>query len=247
MSSRGGHSDDAAPPSGAVASRVPAPRTPTQRRATLAVFDLDGTLTRSDTLAPFLLGCLLRRPWRLLRLLAMLPAATRFLTHHDRGALKGALLHATLGGLRREPLQRSAIRFAARVLRHGMWSEAQQALAAHRARGDRLVLMSASTDLYVPQIAAALGFDACICSRVAWSADGRLDGHLAAANCRGEEKRRQLSLLIEREAPERVYAYGNSAADLPHLQLAQVAYLVNGPRHLPPPSAAHVQRLHWRG
>ena len=35
----------------------------------------------------------------------------------------------------------------------------------HRARGDRLLLMSASTDLYVPRIGRALGFDETICTR----------------------------------------------------------------------------------
>lgn len=212
----------------------------------LAVFDLDGTISRRDTLGPFVLGCLARRPWRLPRLLLALPAAARYLFDHDRGALKGALLHAALGGLDREVLQPAAARFAARLMQGGIYRDAQRALDAHRARGERLVLMSASTDLYVPQIARALGFDEYICSQVAWRADGRLDGRLASPNCRGEEKRRRLAALIERDAPARVYAYGNSAADLPHLQLAHDAYLVNGPRRLREPAAAHVQRLRWR-
>ena len=37
------------------------------RSGTLAVFDLDGTITRHDTLLPFLGGYLLRHPWRLPR------------------------------------------------------------------------------------------------------------------------------------------------------------------------------------
>ncbi len=220
---------------------------PVRRGGGLAVFDLDGTLTRRDTLASFLLRCLARRPWRVLRLPCVLPAMLRFGADHDRGELKGALLHALLGGLSSQALGRAATGFARGVARGGIRREAQEALATHRARGDQLVLMSASTDLYVPQIAAALGFDACICSEVAWGANGRLDGHLAAPNCQGEEKRRQLSALIERALPERVYAYGNSASDLPHLQLAHVAYLVNGPRRLPAPLAAHIHRLRWRG
>lgn len=220
---------------------------PVQQGGRWAVFDLDGTLTRHDTLALFLLYCLAPRPWRLARLPLALAGVLHYALDRDRGALKGALLHALLGGLRREALAGPAARFAAHVARSGIRREARDALALHRGRGDRLILMSASTDLYVPQIAAALGFDACICSQVAWRRDGRLDGHLATPNCRGEEKRRQLSALIERGRPEQVYAYGNSASDLPHLQLAQAAYLVNGPRRLREPPPAHIQRVRWRG
>ena len=219
---------------------------PERRGRALAVFDLDGTLSRHDTLAPFLLACLGRRPWRWPRLLLALPAAIRYLFEPDRGALKGALLHAALGGLDREVLQAAAARFVDRLVRGGIYRDARRALEAHRSRGERLLLLSASTDLYVPQIARRLGFDVCICSQVAWRADGRLDGRLAAPNCRGEEKRRRLAELMEQETPARVYAYGNSAADLAHLALAQEAYLVNGPRRLSQAAAAHVQRLRWR-
>ncbi|MGH8206857.1 MAG: HAD-IB family phosphatase [Steroidobacteraceae bacterium] len=179
----------------------------------LAVFDLDGTITRADTLAPFVLGYLWRTPRRLAGLLRALPAAARFVFDRDRGAFKGALIHATLGGLTRAQLGHWSGRFVARLLQHGVYHQALQAIDAHRLRGDRLVLMSASTDLYVPLIAQALGFHEVICTQVRWNGDGRLDGHLASANCRDMEKRRQLLALIERLAPRKVYTYWNSSAD----------------------------------
>jgi len=209
----------------------------------LAVFDLDGTITRTDTLAPFLLRCLARRPWRLARLPLVVPAAVRYLFDHDRGALKGALLRATLGGLSRGWLEQRSAAFVQGLLSLGLFDEARIAIETHRSRGDRLLLMSASTDLYVPQIADQLGFEQVLCSRVRWRADGRLDGRLDGPNCRGAEKQRQLQELIERDHPARVYAYGNSAADLAHMRLAHEAFLVNGPRRLPIPVA--VQRLRW--
>ncbi|MFI4869960.1 MAG: HAD-IB family hydrolase [Steroidobacterales bacterium] len=209
----------------------------------LAVFDLDGTITRRDTLAPFLWGFLWRRPWRLPRLLLVLPAAARFLIDRDRGAIKGAVIHAALGGARRASIERWAERFVAGLLQRALYAEALGAIATHRARGDRLLLMSASTDLYVPRIARALGFDETICSEVRWRADGRLDGRLATANCRGEEKRRCLAAVIARDAPGRVCAYGDSRADLIHMQLVQEAYLVNVSARLAGRQRAQV--LHW--
>src|ERR1700722_5521080 len=49
----------------------------------------------------------------------------------------------------------STIEFA---IRRGTFANALEQIADHRRRGDHLVLMSASTDLYVPEIARALGF-----------------------------------------------------------------------------------------
>jgi phosphatidylglycerophosphatase C len=210
----------------------------------LAVFDLDGTITRRDTFGPFLWGFLWRRPWRLLRVLLLLPAAVGFALHRDRGALKGALIHAMLGGVPRASLDRWTERFVAELLTDGLYAEALAAIAMHRARGDRLLLMSASTDLYVPHIGRALGFDEIICTEVRWRADGRLDGRLASANCRGEEKRRCLAALIARDAPGRVYAYGDSRADLAHMQLVQEAYLINASPRLAE-RQAQVQAIHW--
>jgi len=209
----------------------------------LAVFDLDGTITRRDTLGPFLWGFLWHRPWRWPRLLLLPPAALRYLFDRDRGALKGAVLHAALGGAKRASIEHWAGRFVARLLQHGLYAEAVSAIAMHRARGDRLLLMSASTDLYVPRIGRALGFDEIICSEVRWRADGRLDGRLASANCRGEEKRRCLAAVIARDAPGSVCAYGDSRADLIHMQLAQQAYLINMSAHRAQRPGAQV--LHW--
>src|ERR1700689_736479 len=85
----------------------------------------------------------------------------------------------------------------------------------------------------------------CICSEVRWRANGRLDGRLASANCRGEEKRRCLAALIARDAPGRVYAYGDSRADLAHMQLVQEAYLINAAPRVTRHAGAQVRALRW--
>ncbi len=212
--------------------------------AALAVFDLDGTLTRNDTLLPYVLGYLRRHPWRIVRLPAMLLPAVRFLFDFDRGAIKGSFIHVTLGGAPRSSLQQWSEQFVRRLLQRGLHAEARPTLERHRRAGERLLLMSASTDLYVPQICAALGFDDCLCTQLRWREDDRLDGRLASANCRGEEKRRLLAALLERDGSSAVSAYGNSRGDLAHMRLAQTAYLINGGPWVRTDDAT-VQRLRW--
>jgi phosphatidylglycerophosphatase C len=212
----------------------------------LAVFDLDGTITRRDTLGAYLWGYLWRHPWRLLWVIAHLYAPLLFLLDRDRGALKGTAIHAILGGVTRDRIRAWSAQFVRELIPRGLFAEGLVAIAMHRARGDRLLLMSASTDLYVPDIAQALGFDEVICTEVRWRPDGRLDGRLNGKNCHGEEKTRLLSDLLARSHPTRIYVYGNSHSDLSHMALANEAYLINAA--LAPSSAlsTHVQLRRWQ-
>ncbi len=211
-----------------------------------AIFDLDGTITRHDTLVPYVFGYLLRHPWRLPRAVLVVPAVIGYaLRLSDRGSLKSALIRATLGGLTRTDIERWTERFVPRLLRTGVFARARAVIETHARAGDHLVLMSASPDLYVPEIARALGFHEAICTGVAWSGD-RLDGRLTTRNRQGEEKVRCVRALRER-SPGEITAYGNSASDIAHLKAVERGVLVNGS-----PGARHaaehagIVRAEWR-
>ncbi len=194
----------------------------------LAVFDLDGTITRHDTLVPYIAGFLKPAPWRWLGLLAVVPSVGLYaLRSTDRGRLKASLIKWTLGGATRAQIASWNERFVPALLREGLFADAVARIAQHRSDGDRLVLMSASTDLYVPAVGRALGFDEVICTGVRWEAD-RLRGDLTTPNRRGDEKARCFSVLRGQHPGLTTVAYGNAGSDLPHLRLADHGYLVNG-------------------
>lgn len=157
----------------------------------------------------------------------MFPALLRFARRRDRGALKAAFIRAALGGCSRALLEAWTARFVPRLIEHGVWPDALECIARHRAQGDRLVLMSASVDLYVPAIARALGFAEVLCTPLRWRGD-TLDGALAGPNCRGAEKARALKELRGRHPGLGVTAYGNARSDLGHLCAADRGVLVNG-------------------
>lgn len=195
----------------------------------LAVFDLDGTITRHDTLAPYALGfAARRRPWRLAALLLVLPVLLAYAVGlTDRGGLKSAFIRTTLGGCRRKDLERWTAAFVERLVACGVFPQAIEAIQAHARAGDHLVLLSASTDLYVPAIAQALGFEEAICTGVRWNGE-RLSGKLTTPNRRGEEKARCIAALRARFPGVQAVAYGNAASDLEHLKLVERGVLVNG-------------------
>jgi phosphatidylglycerophosphatase C len=212
----------------------------------LAVFDLDGTITRHDTLGPYVVGFLTRHPSGWLGLPRVLPAlATYAFGKADPGALKSALIRATLGGRSRTELDAWTTRFA-EGLPQRVFADAIERIDYHRLAGDTLVLLSASTDLYVPALARALGFAQCICTGVEWQG-AQLVGRLTTPNRRGEEKVRCLEQLRAQYPGAQVSAYGNSAEDVPHLAKADHPTLVNGSARARALAAAQgIPCVRWR-
>lgn len=195
----------------------------------LAVFDLDGTVTRRDTFLPYLRGWLRRHPRRRGWLRALCAVLRFMFAGRDRGRLKSDLLRAYVAGAGRAEVDAWSEEFVVGLGDAELCPGALAAIARHRKAGDRLVLLSASPDLYVARIGQRLGFDEAICTGVAWK-DDRLDGALTTANRRGEEKRRCIEELRARHPGRRIAAYANSASDIAHLAAVEEPLLVNGSR-----------------
>jgi len=195
----------------------------------LVFFDLDETITRHDTLLPYVWGFLLRyTPWRIPLMLGVLPAVLQFLFRFaDEGVVKQSFIRCAIGGSRRTTIEAWNTRFVPRLLSKGVFADALKQIEQHKDAGDHLVLMSASTDLYVPAIARELGFDETVCTGVRWDGE-KLNGSLTTPNRKGAEKARCFTALAARHRDLTTVAYGNSFTDLPHLRLATHGVLVNG-------------------
>ena len=178
----------------------------------LAVFDLDGTLTRGDTLLPFLR--FVRGTWGLLlRLPGAVPGMMRLLIGlGSRAQAKEALLRAVLGGMACETLRERGEAFARERLPAMLRPEALERLRWHRTRGHRCALLSASLSLYVEPWARQAGFDDVLSSELDYEnqvATGRLKG----ANCQGEEKVRRLEAFYGELTNVQIHGYGDSRGD----------------------------------
>jgi len=193
----------------------------------IAIFDLDGTLTRRDTLLPYLAGFVAVRPARWLSVFGIGLALAGFVFGRlDRDKGKERIIAACLRVARRDELGPHTSRFVDGLLKSGMHSQALSVLESHRTRGAHLVLLSASPDVYVREIAARLKFDECICTELRWEGE-RLLGTFATRNRRAEEKSCVVRALRER-LPGPMAAYANSSSDIPHLELTDHPLLVNG-------------------
>ncbi len=194
---------------------------------TVALFDLDGTLTFQDTLVPFLTTFAAAHPARLAQSWRVVPALAGYFRSRDRGVLKSRMIRLVMGGERRADIDAHARDYVSGLAPRGAFrAAALAAVEQHRAAGDRLVLLSASPDLYVPLIGELLRFERTVCTELLWDGD-RLNGGLKSPNRRGDEKVRCLEWLRTRYPGASIIAYGNSDSDLPHMQHADRALLVN--------------------
>lgn len=192
-------------------------------RRVVAVFDLDGTLTRGDTLLPFLLHALGRMRFALRLPLALPWLAALALGLASRDRAKEGVLRAFLGGRSRAALECRGAEFAREHLPRLLRAEAMRKLAWHRERRHHCVLVSASLDLYVRPWALAAGFDDVFCSALEYR-DGAATGRLEGANCRGEEKVRRMQEKYGDLGRLVLHGYGDSPDDRHFLALCAKAH-----------------------
>jgi len=170
---------------------------------TVAAFDLDGTLTRGGSVWQFLAAVCGRR--------AVASAAVALGPQLVKAALVGgsaadeakeALFVRTLVGRDAEDVARLAEAFGRAHFRRRARTEVRARLDWHRRQGHLLVLVSASPEFYVRAVGSELGVDGVVATRLEVDDDGRLTGHYAGRNCRGEEKLERLVQWLESSVVE---------------------------------------------
>lgn len=198
----------------------------------VAAFDFDGTLTRRDTLLPFLARVCGR------------PAVARALAAHagalgsamvgagDRDRAKARVLSRLLAGRAVADLEPLVEGFAERVFVAGLRPQTVARARWHLDQGHHVIVVSASPELYVSRVAERLGVHAALATRLQVDAAGLLTGSLLGANVRGPEKARRLHEHLEgfhgdaRGSAPRIWAYGDSSGDADLLAIATVAVRV---------------------
>lgn len=197
-------------------------------KQTIAFFDFDGTLTSGDSLLPFLhrlkgtrrfvLDLFLASPWLAGFALRVIP------NHHA----KLRLLKVSLAGRSKQELYRSGEEFVRAFSERGLKANMIDRLRFHQSVGHKTVLVSASLDVYLERWAEQMGFDYCLCSRVAVDEHGNATGALEGDNCYGDEKVTRIKTLLESTGMSSIYcyAYGDTKGDLPMLRFVDEGYWV---------------------
>ena len=189
----------------------------------LALFDFDGTITVTGTYPGFIRFAV--QPRRKLIggiLLAPMIAGYRLGLVSDR-AIRKSMSRVAFWLDDPVRLRRLGERYAREVLPALVRREALERVGWHKSRGDLVVVVSASLDVYLEPWCRTLGVDV-ICTQLETSS-GRLTGRYLRGDCCGEEKARRIRERYGVEGYGTVYAYGDTDEDRDMLALANRKFL----------------------
>jgi HAD superfamily phosphoserine phosphatase-like hydrolase len=207
-------------------------------RASIAIYDMDKTVTRKATFTPFLLHAARRlNPLRLAFLplvaLTSLGYALKLVGRPRLKELNYALLIGRVAPERLEPVVRS---FAEAQLASNILPAARAQIAADKEAGRRLVLATASYGLYAAEIARRLGFDDVIATRQERDARGRVLARIQGANCYGPGKHDMILAWLETEGLARealhIRFYSDHHSDAVVHRWADEAFATNAHKRL---------------
>ena len=202
----------------------------THKTINLALFDFDGTLYPKDSFTGFIFYTLSKRhivkkgfkilPWIQAYYLKLYPAH----------AMRPRLFQSMFKGIAANFLQNLAQEYAQQLIQN-LDQELLQQLRLHQQNGDRVVLVSASIDLYLVPICEFLNIEL-ICTATEIK-NGLLTGHYSSEDCSCEQKKLRILQQYNLEDYQYIYAYGNSEEDLDMLSLADHPYMMGAAKPLP--------------
>lgn len=201
-----------------------------------ALFDFDGTLSKGDSILPFLWYCfrhkaatgkdLYRAAW------AYIDYALKILD--DTQAKQEAM--AFLKGKTQAETEALAEGFYQEKLNKMIFPQGIWEIQKCREEGLEVVIISASPDAYMTVLEKKLGVQGVIATQCEKDETGAYTGALASKNCRDYEKTLRIAAWLQEKGDaldeEASRSYGNSTGDLPMLQMTQNPWVVNGSKGL---------------
>ncbi|RMF87615.1 MAG: HAD-IB family hydrolase [Nitrospinota bacterium] len=205
-----------------------------ERRA--AFFDVDGTLVQTNVVHYYVYF-----KWQTLSPLKRVGWACTFLPRLPYYALVDLISRQRFNRLFFQNYQGIAVKDARRwsreillpLLLKELFPEARRQIQQHQEQGDLVVLVTGSLDFIMEPLRNAIQANALFAARLVEN-DGFFTGELQGRPISGEEKARLVREYADREgiALEQSYAYGDSIADLPMLQMVGYPVAVNPDRRL---------------
>jgi phosphatidylglycerophosphatase C len=188
----------------------------------LALFDLDGTITKKDTLIEFIkfthgklkyfIGLLILSPILILYKLKIVP----------NWRAKEIMLNWYFRKWSRKRLFQAGKDFSLHKLPELILESALQRIQQHKEENDEIVIITASCDVWLKDWCELQELD--LISTEMDFKNEIFSGKFCTLNCHGEEKVNRIKKKLVLESYDFIYAYGNEKADLPMLDLANEKY-----------------------
>jgi HAD superfamily hydrolase (TIGR01490 family) len=188
----------------------------------LALFDFDGTITTKGTYPGFVRFSV--RPRR--KVIGGIILSPLIIGHRTRLVPDRAIRKAMsrIAFWREEPgrLRKLGERYAGEVLPGLIRPTALERIAWHKDRGDLVVVVSASLDVYLEPWGRTLGVEV-LCTQLE-AGDGRFTGRYLRGDCCGAAKAARIRERYVLSDYGTIYAYGDTEEDRQMLEMADRKY-----------------------
>ncbi|WP_125152111.1 HAD-IB family hydrolase [Clostridium rectalis] len=196
----------------------------------LAIFDVDYTLTKRETLMEFYMFMIRKKPNLIKHLPRSIKAAFFYLFKiYDSQKSKESFI-AFIDGINEEEMKDLVKEFYHKRLSKILYKDAIDTMRKLKKEGCLIYLISASAEFYLNELYNIDIVDRVIGTRFTLS-DGIYGSKIEGKNCKGEEKVNRLMEVLENEDLEvdfkNSYMFSDSLADLPLFKLVGNPYLIN--------------------
>jgi phosphatidylglycerophosphatase C len=183
----------------------------------LALFDFDGTITTQDSLVHFVRYAVGFKAYYV-GLCYLCPALLGYVCHLvSRKNMKQRVITYFFKGMEEAELQGLAVQYTEAQIDKIVRPQAVQRIRWHQDQGHKVVVVSASIDLWLRAWCDKQGVDL-IATQLEVNA-GKITGNFATKNCYGPEKVRRVKERYDASKFVYSYAYGDSRGDKELLDL----------------------------
>ncbi len=182
----------------------------------IAVFDFDGTLTTADSFLAFIKFV---RGWRafLWGFLLHLPSIFKYFAGQVKNdELKRIIFSHFFADIPAHELEKLGRQFSLDWIPSVLLQGAKDRLAWHESQAHEIIILSASSDLWLGAWCKEQGYD--LISTQFAVVDNHYDGQIVGENCYGLEKERRILPYISKYPKEARYGYGDRKSDQAYLQ-----------------------------
>lgn len=196
----------------------------------LAIFDVDYTLTKRETLMEFYAFMIKKSPKLMIHApRAFISALLYAVKVLDSKTAKENFI-AFIDGMKEEEMQQLVEEFYEKRLSKILYIDAIDMMRKLKSEGYKIYLISASAEFYLNELYKIKEVDKIIGTRFT-SVGGKYSRKMAGENCKGEEKVKRLKEVLKEENIEvdfkNSYMFSDSLADLPLFNLVGKPYLIN--------------------
>jgi len=196
----------------------------------LAIFDVDFTLTKRETLMEFYLFMIKKNPKNIIHLPRSLVAVLLYaLRIFDEKRVKQNFLRF-IDGIEEKHMKSLVKEFYSERLSNIFYEDAMNMIKKLKKEGYNIFLISASPEFYLNELYNIKEVDKVIGTRF-YCENGIHMPKMLGENCKGEEKVNRLMEVLEKENIEvdfkESYMFSDSLSDLPLFNLVGHPYLIN--------------------